>query len=150
MRKRSSYRPKPIIRDTVSFIKKGFEPITDIDLRIKPRSSFEALRHGYATLSDLNRLVTVSNTTTALSRQVGRDWLPEIRQAADAIEAMQRRYATWGRVQATKPELEAVRLLLLISEAQLDVTRVQGLEIAIEVARKGVCDLDRRTKELTH
>lgn len=143
MRKRSSYRPRPVIRDTMQWIKQGFAPLTnqvdaDRALRLRNHLAFDGILHGDADAQDLDTLIAMSNMATALARQHGADWRAEIRAAADAIEAMQIRYTRWHKVQATASELEAVRLLLRIHDAQLDATNVRDLELALERRNKGV------------
>jgi hypothetical protein len=142
MRKKSTYRPKPIIRDTLAWIMEGFQPLTtkpeeNVRLRLRNHLAFDGILHGDATATDLNTLVAVSNMTTALARKYGQDWAAEIRAAADAIEAMQIRFYRWKKVQAVAGELDAVRLLLRIHDAQLDACRVQDLEEGIRIARAG-------------
>ena len=142
MRKKSSYRPRPVIRDTLAWILEGFTPLTakpeeNVRLRLRNHLAFDGILHGDATVTDLNTLVAVSNMTTALSRKYGQDWREEIRAAADAIEAMQIRFIKWKKVQAVASELDAVRLLLRIHDAQLDACRVTDLEDGIRLARAG-------------
>lgn len=143
MRKRSSYRPRPVILDTLNWVKSGFKPLVsvadeNVKLRLRNRMALDAVMHGEATATDLNTLIAVSNMATALSRKHGADWKEEIRAAADAIEAMQVRYAKWQKVQATKAELEVVELMFRIHDAQLDASRINDLEQAIALAKRKV------------
>lgn len=142
MRKKSSYKPRPIIRDTLSWVLGGFRPLTDIKdenvkLRLRNHTAFDSVIHGDATVQDLDTLIAMSNMTTALSRKHGADWREEIRTAADAIEAMQKRFYRWQKVQGTAAEIEAIALLLRIHDAQLDATRIADFDEAIKVARRG-------------
>ena len=143
MRKRSTYRPRPVILDTLNWVKSGFKPlvsITDenVKLRLKNRMALDAVIHGEGTPYDLDVLINVSNMTTALARKHGADWREEIRMAADAIEAMQRRYTRWKKIWAAPGELDAINLMFRIHEAQLDEARINDLEKAIALAKRKV------------
>lgn len=141
MKKRSSYRPRGVILDTMAWVRGGFKPLTSIGeqnvtLRLRNHTAFDGVLHGDATVQDLDTLIAMSNMTTALSRKHGADWRDEIRAAADAIEDMQQRYYKWKKVQATPTELEAVRLLLRIHDAQLDASTINDLDAALQIVRK--------------
>ena len=143
MRKRSTYRPRPVILDTLNWVRSGFKPLVEIadeniKLRLKNRMALDAVIHGDATPYDIDVLINVSNMCTALARRIGADYKDDIREAADAIEAMQRRYTRWKKVQATAAELEAINLMFRIHEAQLDAARINDLEQAIALAKRKV------------
>ena len=143
MRKRSSYRPRPVLKDAMAWIQSGFQPMVavgdqNVTLRLRNHIAFNAVLTGTATVADLNILIAVSNMATALARKHGVDWREEIRAAADAIEAMQNRYIKWGKVQTTPTEIDAVALLLEIHDAQLDASRVVDLDQALKIARRAL------------
>lgn len=147
MRKRSTYRPRGVIRDTMAWVKSGFAPLTsqkdaDLALRLRNHAALYSIEHGGATAYDLDALIAASNMTTALARTHGADWRDEIRSAADAVEAMQTRYYRWGKVQATPIELEACALLMRIHDAQLDASRISDLEQAIRATKRGTQSLE--------
>lgn len=143
MRKKSPYRPRPVILDTLNWVKSGFKPLVsvgdeNVKLRLRNHMAYDAILHGEANTADLNTLIAVSNMATALSRKHGADWKEEIRAAADAIEAMQIRYARWRKVQATPAELDAIGLMLRIHDAQLDASRINDIEQAVALAKRKV------------
>lgn len=143
MRKRSKYKPRPMLLDAMAWLKSGFAPLTahtsaNVDLRLRNTAAHGAILDGTATADDLDVLIGMSNMCTALARKHGADWREEIRSAADAIEAMQKRYFKWRKVQATPAELEAITLMTQIHDAQLDAARITDLDEAIAIARKGV------------
>ena len=142
-RKRSSYRPKAMLLDTMGWIKSGFAPLTknvsaNVDLRLRNTATHGAILDGTAIAADLDVLIGMSNMCTALARKHGADWREEIRSAADAIEAVQKRWQRWGKVQATPAELKAITLMTRIHDAQLDAVRVADLDESLAIARKGV------------
>ena len=143
MRKRSSYRPRPVLKDAMAWIQSGFQPVAsvgdqNVTLRLRNHIAFNAVLTGTATVADLNVLIAVSNMATALARKHGVDWREEIRSAADAIEAIQNRYIKWGKVQSTSDEVDAISLMMRVHDAQLDAARIADLDTAIALAKHGV------------
>ena len=142
MRKRSNYKPRGLIVDTMAWLKQGMQKVTalsdaDATMRLQYEMSLDAVITNTATTRDLNILVSTANMTTALARKHGADWREEIRAGVDAIEAMQHRLSRWKKVQATAPELEAIKLLMRIHNAQLDAARVADIEAALVIAERG-------------
>lgn len=140
MRKRSSYRPKGVILDTLKWVTDGFKPLVSIEdenvkLRLKNLAAFDAIVNGKGTSADVALMIGVANMTTALSRKHGSDWKAEIRTGVDAVEAVRNRFQKWGKVQVTHDEREAISLLLSIHSAQLDVSVINDLQEAIKLAR---------------
>lgn len=147
MRKRSSYKPRPIIRDPLGYVLSGVQMLTDKDeenvmVRLKNLTALDGLARGEATVHDLNILAGASNMAMALSRKYGGDWKEELLAAANAIEAIQNRRLKWGKVQATRPEVEAIALLMEIHHQQLDASCVIDIEKAVLVAQRGVAKLE--------
>lgn len=150
-RKRSKYRPKGMILDTMSFVKTGLSPVTahtdaDVVVRARNHSAATAVYNGTATTDDLDALINVSNFTMAFKRMgKGQDWAAEIRAGADALEAIQLRWKRWGKVQATAPEKEAISLLVRINDAQLDNSLVVDVEKALAISKRGVAAVQKET-----
>lgn len=148
MRKRSKYKPRGVIYDTMTFVTKGISRLVentedDLKIRIRSKLGFQKISDGNGTMKDLDSLVAAANMTTALSRTHGSDWKVEIRAGVDAIEAIQLRLAKWGKVQATPAELTAIKLLRDIHDAQLDAATVIDLEKALVIAQKGESKVTR-------
>lgn len=146
MRKRSKYRPRPVLANPVAWVVEGFTKLNDCtvaarDLRLRNHTALASLVNGDATFSDLDAVIEISNMSTALARTHGADWKEEIRAGADAVEAVQNRAEKWGKVQTTSTELAAILLLSQIHEAQLDATRLGELEKARTIAKNGVANL---------
>ena len=140
MRKRSSYRPKGVILDTLKWVTDGFKPLVSIEeenvkLRLKNHSAFEAITSGRGARIDIDLLIAASNMTTALARKHGGDWREEIRKGVDAVESLRNRYNKWGKVQITDQEKIDISLLLQIHDAQLDACVINDLDKAIKLAR---------------
>ena len=149
-RKRSKYRPKGVIKDTMQFVLQGLSPLAsqedaNIVLRMRNTEAHGAILNGTATANDLDVLIAMSNMATALARKHGTDWREEIRASTDAIEAIQKRYYRWKKIQATSAELEAITLMARIHEAQLDASTVIDIEKALDIAKRGVAAVQKET-----
>lgn len=146
-RKRSKYRPKGMIKDTMAFVKEGLAPVTshhdaNTTLRVRNNSSLRLLTEGKATVNDVDALISVSNTANALKRLgKGKDWTQEILAGTNALEAVQARYYRWHKVQVTQSEIEAITLMVDIHEAQLDASTVIDIEKALAISKRGVAAL---------
>ena len=89
MRKRSKYRPKGVLLDTVNHVVSGMKRVGSIsagtDLMIKNHSALEAMRRGEGSREDMDSLIAALNITEALAlMRIGEDWKVEIRAAQDA------------------------------------------------------------------
>ena len=144
MRKRSSYRPRPVLRDPLGYVLAGVAPLTSYTdeattLKIRNGSALESLRKGSANVHDLDALVSLANMATALARAGrGRDWGPEIRAGVDAVESVRDRARKWGKFQATPTEIAAIELLADVHDAQLNEVSIIEIERAIKVAKRAV------------
>ena len=144
MRKRSRYRPKPVMLDPVGFVVAGLQPVSAADkemtvLGVKNHGSIEALRTGQATRQDVSNLVNMLNVATALAHMgQGRDWLPELAEASGALKAAAKR----PKFILTGPELTAINTAIGVHDVQMSdpKTTVQMLERAVA----GLKQLERR------
>ncbi len=135
MRKRSSYRPKPVMRDAVGYVIAGLRPVASareemLLVGLKNHGAVEAVRTGQATREQANFLVNAFNLANALACMgQGADWLPEIEEAQAALLAAGNR----PRFGFTGPELQAVNLAMQVHDAQMEdpTTTVQMLEQAM-------------------
>lgn len=140
MRKRSSYRPRGVVLDTMQWVTSGFKTLPSIGdqnviLRLRNHSALESVMRGNATATDVNVLITAANMATAL-KHIGKggDWSDEIRAGVDAVESLSQR----ARYVFTGPELSAVRLMMEIHDAQLDACTIAELEKALAIAKRGI------------
>lgn len=146
-RKRSTYRPRAVIQDTMSYIKQGHEPISadpDTYIRIKARmhGAIVALNADTADVHDLNTLISVSNIATGYKNiDLGRDYEQEIRTGAHAVAAVRERLVKWHKVQATQAERDAISLLVDICDAQIDASTRADFEKARAVVKRMGCEV---------
>jgi len=138
MRKRSKYRPKGLILDTMTYVSSGFKKVGAISagttLKIKNHEALESVRKGEGTRQDIDTLISAFNITEALAMmRIGDDWKDEIRAAQDALLAVGRRGVETGKFILRGPELTTFNLAMEIHDAQLDACTVSELEKAIDI-----------------
>ena len=138
MKKRSKYRPRGLIMDTMLFVSSGLKRVGSISvgttLKIKNHTALESVRCGQGTREDVDILITAFNITEALAMmRIGEDWKDEIRAAQDALLAMGRRGVETGKFILRGPELTTFNLAMEIHDAQLDACTVSELEKAIDL-----------------
>lgn len=138
MRKRSKYRPRPLIADTMLYVSSGFKKVGAISagttLKIKNHAALEQVRQGRGTRDDIDVLICAYNITEALAMmRIGDDWKIEIRAAQDALLAVGRRGTETGKFILHGPELTSFNLAMEIHDAQLDACTVAELEKAMDV-----------------
>ena len=138
MKKRSKYRPRGLIMDTMLFVSSGLKRVGSISvgttLKIKNHTALESVRCGQGTREDVDILITAFNITEALAMmRIGEDWKDEIRAAQDALLAMGRRGVETGKFILRGPELTTFNLAMEIHDAQLDACTVSELEKAIDI-----------------
>ena len=137
MRKRSKYKPRQIIPDTMTWVRAGLKKVDKISagttLKIRNHDAINNLRLGVATRHDIDAIIDVLNITEALAnRGMGEDWKPEIRAGQDAVLELARRgVANDFRFIARGPELVALNLAMEVHDAQLEIVTVKQLETAM-------------------
>lgn len=137
MRKRSKYRPKPIIPDTMTWVRAGMKKVDAISagttLKIRNYDAMDLLRKGQATRREIDALIDAMNVAEALAnRGCGNDWAAEIRTAQDSLLTLARRgVANDMRFIVKGEELKALNLGMEIHTAQLEAVTVKELETAM-------------------
>ncbi len=143
MRKRSKYRPKPILQNPMEFVLSGMKPVRNmpgvyLNVQLKNRQALENVRTGTATKADIDMLIGAFNITEALALNGhGRDWLDEIRQGQDALLTLSRRGVERGmRFIMTSKEWELLKLIMDLHEEQLCNVTVYDIEKAHDLVAK--------------
>lgn len=143
MRKRSKYRPRGVIYDTLNYVVSGMKVVGEMSsgttLKIKNHAALEQVRQGLGTREDIDVLICAFNITEALAlMRIGDDWKDEIRAAQDALLAVGRRGVETGKFILRGPELTSFNLAMEIHDAQLDACTVAELERAIAFVETAV------------
>ena len=151
MRKRSKYRPKGVIRDTMTWVQAGMKRVDAISagttLKIRNHDAMNSLRLGAATRREIDAIIDAMNVAEALSKRgTGGDWLAEIQAAQDhLLELARRGVANDMRFIVRGEELKALNLGMEIHDAQLEAVTVRELELAMSDVMENL-----RLKKMRH
>lgn len=155
MRKKSKYKPKGVRLDTMTWVISGFKNVADVPdagtkLLLRNHVAFDEIRAGRGTAEHVDFLIHMVNMTEALANlQLGRDWLPEIGQAQDAIYAMAQRGISGKKFLFTGEELSIVQTILELHDEQLKNCPVRKMEDALQqINKEYVHNKMRRIKPL--
>lgn len=153
-KKNKKYKPKPIVFDVMAYIKQGALPAkvatsTIQRHRLCAHGSMDLLTHGKGTIHDVDVLSHMLTTAMALAMHtIGRDWLPELKQARQALEALESR---GGNYIMRASEITALNLAIEIHDSQLDGCTVKQLEDAINAAMQAIrCGHEVADKTINH
>ena len=145
MRKRSSYRPRNVMTDPVSWVINGFKPMSSyeaaVGLKIKNHQALFDVTQGEGDRDKIDVLIAAMNIAEALylvNPQLGKDYAAEIKAAQDAIYSMGKRGLAKNRFLFTGPEMQAMNTGMAIHEAQLDACNVSELEAAIKIVYEAI------------
>jgi hypothetical protein len=133
MRKRSSYRPKGVIVDTVGHVLGGFRLVQHtgkaVTLKIKNHQAMASMVAGTGNRDDIDILIAAMNVAEALAivAELGTEYRAEITAAQDAIVSMGKRGVQRSKFLFTGPELTAMNLGMEVHDAQLDACTVGQL-----------------------
>ena len=141
MRKRSSYRPRPVVNDNMFYILSGNLPATAAAttitrIKVANHGAMDSLTKGKGTKADVIALGHMLTTAEALAkRNLGRDWLPELAEARKALHDLTMRA---GNFVMRAPEIKALNLALEVHDAQLDGCTSKQLEDSIKAAKNAI------------
>lgn len=141
-RKRSKYRPKPVLLNPVGFVLEGLTPVAKhdsfmIDLKIKNHSAMASLMRGQATRSDIDALIEMMNVTEALYRLgFGTEYQNVVSAGLEALYQVARRGAATNRFILRAEEIKALNEALELHDAQMEVIVLRDMEKAIDIVRK--------------
>jgi hypothetical protein len=145
MRKRSKYKPKPVLANALERALGRCSLVRDhedaINLKIKNHQAMLDVARGNGTKAQLDILIAAMNMAEALATvnpALGSDYHAEIREAQDALLAMCRRGVAKGSFLFTGPELQAMNTGMSIHNAQLDACAIKDLEDADAFVQKAL------------
>jgi hypothetical protein len=136
MRKRSKYRPKPVLVNPLGYVIESMTPVTRhdnflIDLKIKNSEAMVSLMQGRAAKADMDILISMSNVTEALQQMgFGKEYQDVCVDGRFAILKIIDRAQQHGRFTPTGPEIQLLNLLMELHDAQMDVITVRDIEKA--------------------
>ena len=140
MKKRSKYKPKPVIVDPMAWVTGGMLPVSAateamLNLGIKNHGALACLVKGAGTRADAVMLRSAFITARALAMlDLGKEYWDDLQKAQVTIAEMIARGDASGRYLFRGPEISIVNLGMEIHEAQMDVCTIAKLEEAVKLA----------------
>jgi hypothetical protein len=134
MRKRSKYKPKGVRLDALNWVLSGLKPVSQVGdalviLKAKNHSALTEVVQGRGNRDQIDVLIAALNMCEAYAiHGKGSDWLPEIKEAQDALYEMAKRGLESDKFLFRGPEMQAVNLAMEIHDAQLEESTVKQLE----------------------
>lgn len=145
MRKRSKYRPRPVILDTMAYVMSGMQSMSSmkdqlVSLQLKNHLALEALRLGTAVKDDIDTLINAFNITEALAKaDIGAEYAKEIKEAQDALFDCAKRGVDMNyRFIVKGPELKAINFVMQLHDFQLEASTVKDIELATDYVTKTI------------
>lgn len=141
MRKRSKYRPKPVLVNPLGYVIESMTLVTKhdnflLDLKIKNSEAMVALMQGRATKADIDILISMSNVTEALHQMgFGSEYQNVCIDGRVAILTIIDRARQHGRFTPTGPEIQLLNTLMELHDAQMDVITVRDVEKALALVK---------------
>lgn len=142
MRKRSSYRPRRVLANPMSYVLAGMESVKThsshiLDLQLKNHNAMAALTQGKATRADIDLLVAMVNMVEALWRLgFGQEYREEVDAGLDALHTVGSRGAATSKFILRSSEMEALNTIMDLHDAQMEIITIKDLENAMEIIRK--------------
>ena len=142
MRKKSRYKPRPIIPDAMAYVRSGLLKITQVPeagtkLQLLNYSSLDEIIRGNPTKTHVDDLINVMNISEILADKykIGDDYLDLIYKGQDAVYNMAQRGLSGKSFRFTGEELEVVKEVFELHTEQLKHTSVKQMEKALNDVR---------------
>lgn len=142
MRKRSTYRPKPIIRNPLNYALTSVTMVSAhesylIDLRIKNHGALTAMMQGRADRKDIDVIIGMGNTCEALYRLgFGSEYGSVISTGIEAIYQIATRGIPTNRFIMRAQEISALNDLIELHDAQMEVITIRDMEKALAIVHR--------------
>jgi 5-formyltetrahydrofolate cyclo-ligase len=142
MRKKSSYRPKPVLANPLQYVLESFRPVKDhdsylIDLKIKNHAAMGALTKGLASRADMDVLISMVNVCEALYRLgFGEDYGDVVQEGLDALHDVGGRGVKTGRFILKAHEMSHLNLVMELHDAQMEIITVKDMEKVVDMVNK--------------
>jgi hypothetical protein len=137
MRKRSKYKPRPVLLNPVGFVMEGLSPVRAhtafmLDLKIKNHAAMDSLTKGVATRSDIDTIISMVNMTEAFARMgFGKDYGDVVRNGLQALRDVGKRGVAYGNFIMKASEMNALNSAMELHDAQMDVVTLNDMDAAI-------------------
>lgn len=142
MRKRSKYRPKPVLQNPLGYVLESLTPIAKhdsvlVELKVKNHYAMAMLTQGKANRKDIDVLIASVNMTEALFRLgFGTDYRTVIDAGLSALLAVAVRGKDTDRFILRSEEMKALNEVMELHDAQLDICTVKDIENGIKIVNR--------------
>lgn len=144
MRKKSKYKPKPVLLNPMQFVQESFQTMGEhsgsmiLTWKLRVNVSYDALLKGEATKHDFNNLHAAINIVESLLIICkGKDVDGSVPRATCAILEIGSRYRK-GQKALRAPEIQAMRDLIGFHDELVGLATVKQFEDALNFARKEI------------
>jgi hypothetical protein len=144
MKKKSKYKPKGVRLDALNWVLSGLKPVSQVGdalviLKAKNHSALTEVVQGRGNRDQIDVLIAALNMCEAYAiHGKGKDWLPEINEAQNAIYEMAVRGLESEKFLFRGPEMQAVNLAMDVHDLQLETSSVKQLEDMADFVAKQV------------
>jgi hypothetical protein len=144
MKKKSKYKPKGIRLDALNWVLAGLKPISSVGdaiviLKSKNHSALTEVVQGRGNRDQIDVLIAALNMCEAYAiHGKGSDWLPEIKEAQNALYEMASRGLGSEKFLFRGPEMQAVNLAMDVHDVQLEESTVKQLEDMADFVAKQI------------
>ena len=151
MKKRSKYRPRRVLLDTMAFVQESLTPVALhdnylLDLKITNSMAMASLMKGTATKRDMDVLVAMSNIVEALYELgFGRQYQDVATEGRYAILSIVYRAVERLRFVPTGEDIKRLNTLMELHDAQMDAITIADIERAISLAKRRISSKDSIT-----
>lgn len=148
MKKRSKYRPRRVLLDTMAFVQESLTPVAKhdnylLDLKIVNSMAMASLMKGTATKRDMDVLVAMSNIVEALYELgFGRQYQDVATEGRYAILSIVYRAVERLRFVPTGEDVKRLNTLMELHDAQMDAITIADMERAISLAKRRIAAKD--------
>jgi len=149
MRKRSKYRPKPVLLNPLGYVLEGLEPVRShtshaTKLKIMNHLALSNLTQGKADRHDIDVLINMVNIVEALYRLgFGEEYAQEVQEGLEALHSVAVRGKDNNRFILKAGEMNALNVICELHDAQLEVITIKDLDKAIALVED-----ERRNKRM--
>ena len=142
MRKRSSYRPRPVLVDPLGYVLESMKPITDhesylVDLKLRNHAALTLLLKGQAAKQEINDLLAAHNATLGLVKTLNYpDDTYIMQRSHSALQGVVARFAEVGRYVLRGSEMAALNEMISLHDEFLDHVTVRQMEEALAYIKR--------------
>ena len=144
MRKRSKYRPKPVLANPMGYVIESMTPVAQhdsfaLDLQTKNHFALAMLTQGNATKADINVLISAFNITESLWRLgFGKEYRNVVDVGIRALRAVGKRGLDTDKFALEPDEADALNEAMELHDAQLEIITVGDMDRAVRIVHEEI------------